>query len=151
MNTIVNLQSGLSFPPLLGFNQSRTLDSNIPDRPSINPNFSGPRYLHRVDQWFDPRAFILPPAGTLGNAARNSLTAPGMTTVDLSMFKNIPVSERLNVQFRAEAFNLFNHVNFGVPNLLVLNPDGTARATAGLITNTATSSRQLQFGLRLVW
>ena len=151
LNAIVNLQSGLPFDPELGFQQSRNGNTSQPDRPSVNPNFSGPRYPRRLNRWYDPNAFLLPVAGTYGNAARNSLIGPGLATVDLSLFKNIRISERSNLQFRAEAFNLFNRPNFGVPNLLVLNPDGSARATAGLITRTTTTSRQLQFGLRLVW
>jgi len=95
--------------------------------------------------------FILPPAGTFGNAARDSLIGPGLATLDLSLFKNIPISERTSLQFRAEVFNTLNRANFGVPNALTLNPDGTPRATAGLITTTTTTSRQLQFGMRLVW
>lgn len=151
LNGIVNLQSGFPFDPELGFSQSRDGDTTIPDRPSANPNFSGPLYLRRVNRWYDPRAFTLPVAGTFGNAARNSLQGPGVATVDLSLFKNLSVSESAVLQFRAEAFNLMNRPNFGVPNPLVLNPDGSVRPTAGLITSTSTTSRQLQFGLRLVW
>ena len=151
LNGIVNLQGGLPFDPQLGFNQSRNGNTSIPDRPAVNPNFSGSLYPRRVEHWFEAKAFILPPAGTYGNAARNALTAPGVRSVDLSFFKNTTVSERMHLQFRAEAFNLFNHANFGVPNFLTLNPDGTPRGTAGQITSTSTTSRQLQFGMRLVW
>ena len=79
------------------------------------------------------------------------MVGPGLATMDLSLLKSIAVSERTHVQFRAEAFNLLNRANFGTPNNLILNPDGSPRSTAGQITATTTTSRQLQFGLKLVW
>ena len=151
MNTIISLQAGFPIDPLLGFNQSRNANATNVDRPSWNPNFSGPLYLKRVEGWYNAAAFVLPLQGTYGNVARDALIGPGLASVDLSLFKNIPVTERLHVQFRAEAFNLLNRTNLGLPNILVLNPDGSARSTAGLITSTSTTSRQLQFGLKLIW
>jgi hypothetical protein len=70
--------------------------------------------------------------------------------VDLSLFKNTAVSERANVQFRAEFFNLFNRANFGTPNAILFS-NGAISSTAGLITATATTSRQIQFGLKLIF
>ncbi len=62
------------------------------------------------------------------------------------------VTERLNVQFRAEFFNLFNHTNFNTPNPVVFTAaTGAASPTAGVITATSTSSRQIQFGLKLLF
>jgi len=70
--------------------------------------------------------------------------------VDISVFKNIVVNERISVQFRAEAFNLLNRANFANPNALVFS--GTSpSSTAGLITSTVTPSRQIQFGLKLIF
>lgn len=106
------------------------------------------------------------PAGTqycqnlVGNAGRNSLYGPGLTSVDFSVFKNthVPkISEAFNVQFRAEFFNLLNHPNFAAPNFLndsnnsIFNPNGTVSGNAGVLGSTSTSSRQIQLGLKLVW
>jgi hypothetical protein len=91
-----------------------------------------------------------------GNSGRNSLTGPGLFVVDFSLFKNnyIPkISESFNIQFRAEFFNIFNRANFQGPLdfLTVLNQDGTPAAAAGTIDATTTTSRQIQFGLKIIW
>ena len=66
------------------------------------------------------------------------------------MLKNIGVSEKTSVQFRTEFFNALNHPNFGTPNPVAFS--GTAiNASAGIITSTATTSRQIQFGLKLIF
>jgi hypothetical protein len=71
---------------------------------------------------------------------------------DLSLTKRFAVSERLNVQFRSEFFNLLNHTNFNVPNPVVFaSATGGPSPTAGVITATTTTSRQIQFGLKLLW
>jgi hypothetical protein len=92
----------------------------------------------------------------LGNSGRNPLTGPGLTNVDFSLFKNTHIkriSETANLQFRAEVFNIFNHANFAPPldNNTLFNPDGTSVGNAGVIDATQTSSRQIQFGLKLVF
>jgi Carboxypeptidase regulatory-like domain len=92
----------------------------------------------------------------LGNSGRNPVTGPGLINVDFSVFKNIPIhklTETTNLQFRAEMFNIFNHANFAPPldNNVLFNPDGSAVGNAGVIDATQTSSRQIQFGLKLVF
>jgi hypothetical protein len=66
------------------------------------------------------------------------------------VLKDTRISERLNLQFRAEFFNVLNHANFNTPNAIVFTPTGVS-PTAGLVTSTSTSSRQIQFGLKLLW
>jgi hypothetical protein len=94
---------------------------------------------------------VLPPAGTFGNAGRNILTAPGFQDIDFAVSKNTTITERLSLQLRAEAFNLFNHPNFGQP------ANNFAAANYGQIVATRTargdlgSSRQLQLGLKLIF
>ena len=100
--------------------------------------------------WFNPNAFSLPPFGTFGNVGRGSLTGPGLADVDLSLFKETKVSEKLGVQFRAEFFNAFNRVNFGPPNTTVFS-SGAINASAGVITTLAANPRQIQFGLKLIF
>lgn len=95
-------------------------------------------------------------ANLLGNVRRNSLIGPGLVDWDFSLFKNFPIrriSENFNAQFRAEVFNILNHVNFNSPtdNPQVFNASGAPISSAGLIDATSTTSRQLQFALKLTW
>jgi len=149
---IGTLQSGLPFTPTLGFNPSNDGDSRNPVRPSYNPSFSGPVILGGPNQYFDPTAFVVPAAGTYGNAGRDVLTGPGIAELDLSAQKVVRVSEKVRAQFRAEFFNVVNHANLGTPNTVVFTSAGSAPApTAGVITSTSTTSRQIQFGLKMLW
>ncbi len=148
VSTIASLLSGFPLSPQIGANRSGDGDTRNPDRPSLNPAFSGPVVLGQPNQWFNPAAFILPTAGTYGTLGRSVYTGPGLTNVDLSVTKNFALYEKLNLVFRAEAFNLLNHTNFGTPNAIVFS--GTAVSpSAGLITSTITTSRQIQFSLRM--
>jgi len=157
-NGIATLLSGFPFTPQVGANRSEDGDTRNPDRPSINPAFTGPVVLGSPNQWFNPNAFTLPAFGTYGNLGRATLTGPGLTTLDLSLIKTTAISEKASLQFRAELFNLLNHANFGPPNAIVFT-NGTTTAsttpaispTAGLITATATTSRQIQLGLKLIF
>ena len=150
MNAIATLLSGFPFTPLVGANRSGNGDTRNPDRVSLNPAFSGPVILEDPNQWYNPNAFVRPAAGTFGNLGRGVFTGPGLATVDLSLFKNITITERMKLEFRTEAFNLLNRVNFASPNQTAFSGT-TLSSTAGLITNTVTTSRQIQFGLKLVF
>jgi hypothetical protein len=106
--------------------------------------------------WVNPAMFSLGPPGYLGDAGRNMLRGPGLVNWNFSIVKDTKLAEQINLQFRAEAFNLLNHTNYGVPNGVLFAGSSnsgpyaeTALSTAGQITNTATTSRQLQFSLRL--
>jgi hypothetical protein len=150
VNGIATLLSGFPFTPQTGSNRSGDGDTRNPDRPSINPNFTGPVVLGNQSQWFNPNAFLLPAPGTWGNVGRGTFRGPGLASVDLSLFKNIPLSERSTLQFRAECFNVANRANFGTPNAIVFS-GGAVSPSAGLITSTVTTSRQLQLGLKLIF
>jgi hypothetical protein len=152
LSGIGSVQSGFPFTPQLGFNPSNNGDSRNPVRPSWNPSFTGPVILGGPNQYFNPNAFIVPVSGTYGNVGRNTLTGPGLAELDLSASKNTRLSERFNLQFRAEFFNILNHANFGTPNPVVFSSASTVPApTAGVITYTASTSRQIQFGLKLLF
>ena len=151
LNSIVSTQTGFPFTPLVGFNQSGDGDTRNPDRPSINPNFSGAMIEGSPNQWFNPAAFLLPAAGTFGNAGRDILTAPGLFEWDASLFKNFHVGERATLQFRAEFFNALNHTNFGWPVITTFTSSGGVSPSAGLITSTLTTARQIQLALKLKW
>jgi hypothetical protein len=152
LNTIVTLQGGFPITPQLSYNPSNNGDTRNPVRPYINPAFSGPLVLGTPNQWFNPAAFLAPPNGSgfYGNAGRDIIPGPGLATWDVSLLKDTHISERLNLQFRAEFFNVLNHANFNAPNAIVFTPPGLS-PTAGLVTSTSTSSRQIQFGLKLLW
>jgi len=153
-NGIFNAQSGFPFSPQIGFNTTGSGDGAVVDTPNLNPNFKGPVILGTVEHWFDPRAFTVPTAGTFGNAGRSTFRGPGLFNVDTSFFKRIPIREGKTLQFRAEAFNVFNHANFAYPNGIVFQgspANYSYSESAGEITQTATTSRQIQFALKLLF
>jgi hypothetical protein len=152
VSSIVTVQSGFPFTPQLSYNPSNNGDTRNPVRPFLNPNFKGPVVLGKPSQWFDPNAFLAPPpnSGFYGNVGRDTYIGPGLATWDFSALKDTAIRERLNLQFRAEIFNLLNRANFNTPNLIVFTPAGLSGA-AGAITSTSTTSRQVQFGLKLLW
>ncbi len=155
---VLTAQSGFPFTPQLSYNPSNNGDTRNPVRPFLNPNFSGPVVLGHPNQWFNPAAFLAPPSnsGFYGNVGRDTYIGPGLATWDFSVLRDTAIRERLNLQFRAEIFNLLNRANFNTPNLIVFtpptatNPTGLS-GTAGAITSTSTTSRQIQFGLKLLW
>jgi hypothetical protein len=152
LNGIATLLSGFPFTPQIGSNRSGDGDTRNPDRPSLNPSFSGPVVLGKQTRWFDPNAFVLPAAGTFGNLGRGVFKGPALAELDLSLLKNTAVTEKLNLQFRAEFFNILNHTNLGTPNAVVFSgTSGAISGSAGLITSTATTSRQIQFGMKLIF
>ena len=150
LNGILTLLTGFPFTPQVGSNRSGDGDTRNPDRPNLNSSFSGPIILNSPNQWFNPNAFSLPTAGTYGNLGRGVYTGPGLADLDLSLFKTTAIAERASLQFRAEFFNALNHANFGTPNATVFS-SGIVSATAGLITTTTTTSRQIQFGMKLIF
>ena len=112
--------------------------------------------LGTPDLYFDPCAFVLPPPGFYGIAGRNTLIGPGYENLDFSLLKSTPIGirEGARLEFRAEFFNLLNRANFGLPAnaLQVLNPtNGQYIAGAGRISSTITNSRQMQFGLKIIF
>ena len=180
-NGIAVVQSGFPFTPLVGFNVSGNGDNRAPDRVSLNPAFSGTPITGTVlpdgtVAWFTPAAFLIPctpvvtgatptnmvpncqvdPStglrfGTYGNAGRDIIRGPGLGDFDTSLFKTTKITERVNLQFRAEAFNVLNRTNLGMPIISTFTSSGGVSPSAGKITYTATTSRQLQFGLKLAW
>jgi len=104
------------------------------------------------NEYFNPLAFATPASGTYGNVGRDTLIGPGLAELDLSALKKTALSERVALQFRGELFNVLNRANFGTPNAVVFSSATSGISpTAGVITATSTSSRQVQFGLKLIW
>lgn len=103
-------------------------------------------------RYFDPTAYSVPAAGTLGNASRNLLLGPGVTTWNLTASKFFAMGERVRLQFRGEFFNILNHPTFQLPAAGVFNnTNGTIAPTAGRITQTTGTSRQIQLALKLMF
>ncbi len=152
LSGIVSVSTGFPFTPQLGYNPSNDGDSRNPVRPNWNPNFTGPVILGNPNEYFNPAAFSTPVTGTFGNVGRDSLPGPGLAELDLSATKQFEITERVNLQFRAEFFNILNHANFNTPNPIVFSSAASGALTsAGLITSTSTTSRQIQLGLKLLW
>ncbi len=155
VNSIVTLQDGFPFTPQLSYNPSNNGDTRNPVRPFVNPAFTGPVILGTSAKWFNPSAFLAPAntaanGGFYGNVGRDTLIGPSLATWDFSALKDTRIREQLNLQFRAEIFNILNRANFNQPNAVVFTPSGVS-PTAGVITSTSTTSRQVQFGLKLLW
>ncbi|HXA56611.1 MAG TPA: carboxypeptidase regulatory-like domain-containing protein [Candidatus Acidoferrum sp.] len=150
LNGVSTFLSGFPFTPLVGSNRSGDGDTRNPDRPNFSASFTGPVVTGNPAKWFNPAAFALPTLGTYGNVGRGSFSGPGLADVDFSVFKTTSITERVNLQFRTEVFNIFNRVNFGPPNTTVFS--GTSvNASAGFISTLATNPRQIQFGLKLLF
>ncbi len=158
VNSILTLQDGFPFTPQLSYNPTNNGDTKNPVRPFLNPDLIGPVILGKPAQWFNPNAFIAPPStgGFYGDMGRDAYIGPGLATWNFSVLKYTSIREGLRLQFRAEIFNLLDRANFNTPNLIVFTPPTAANptglsGTAGAITSTSTTSRQVQFGLKLLW
>jgi hypothetical protein len=150
VDAIATLLSGFPFTPQVGSNRSGDGDTRNPDRPSLNPAFTGPVIVGTAQEWFNPNAFVLPAYGTYGNLGRGTYDGPGLANFDFAVLKDTRLKEAAKLQFRAEFFNSLNRTNLGTPNATVFS-NGAISSSAGIITATATTSRQIQFGLKLVF
>ena len=156
---IYQASGGLPFSAILGgdpvgLNSSDTIE--FPDRLAI-PGCGSLVNPGNPNNYIKTQCFAFPnPRTRLGNAGRNTLIGPGLSNFDFSLFKNNPIrriSETFNAQFRVEAFNVLNHPNFAPPlhNNTIFDTNGNPVSTAGLIDTTATTSRQIQIALKLIW
>jgi hypothetical protein len=155
--SIVQVSTGIPFSPLvsgdpLGLNSADPFD--FANRNYSNPACQGnPVNPQNRYHYINTSCFSF--GGTvLGNAGRNSIIGPGVRDVDLSFIKNSHVTERLNIQFRADLFNIFNFVNYATPlkaSTQLFNQSGQPIASAGTLTQTSTSSRQIQFAVKMIF
>ena len=143
------LQSGSPVSPILSADRSGIGD--FYDRPNIVVS-SLPRVgpNPRPEAWWEASQFALPAAGQFGNAGRNILRTPDLRNFDTGLYKNNRFGERYNVQFRAQFYNLVNHTNLGLPVLSFPANFGVIRTTRAP-RGDASSSRQIEFGLKLYW
>jgi carboxypeptidase family protein len=127
-------------------------------RPNLNPGYSPNPNVGNPNKWFDPAAFSLQPAGIWGNLGRNTAIGPGLTNLDLALLKDTRIrklSESAMLQFRAEFFNILNHPNYGLPANGIFSsgagPNGTRNPAAGTINGIIGNTRQIQFGLKVIF
>jgi Carboxypeptidase regulatory-like domain len=145
LSTIYQVESGMPFTisvfgdtansgTVLGENPIR---ANVTGRPVFGPG------THTATEWFNPAAFVAPPAYTFGDAGRNSVYGPPLQSLDFALVRSFNLTERATFQFRAEAFNALNKTNLGTPNRFVNTPQ------FGTITMAMSPPRQLQVSARL--
>jgi outer membrane receptor protein involved in Fe transport len=183
---IVSLQSGFPFTPVIQANRSRSGSAGgatVVDRPNLAPgrtfdtitsgtstgcqlsngtSIAAGTPLGTPSLYFDPCAFVLPAAGTLGNMGRDSLVGPAFANVDFSVIKATPLRfrEGASLEFRAEIFNILNHPNFIAPQFSgntagivfagnAANATENPLPTAGVLNATVNSARQVQLALKL--
>ena len=135
-NGILSAQTGLPFSPVL---QTATTNTGTGSRPDV---LAPVTYPGTLQNWFSVGSYGIPAQYTYGNAGRDTLRGPRRTNLDLSLFKTFTVREQTRVEFRAEAFNVLNHPQFGLPNPNIGN------GQAGAITSIVGNPRQLQMGIR---
>jgi hypothetical protein len=144
---IVSLQSGNPFNVVLATSTINGVGN------TVRPNANGPVQLTRsaLTNWFaNPTgAFATPAAGTFGNIGRNSVVGPDFKNIDLSAIKNTKITERLNAQLRVDAFDLFNHPNYGQPGRTFGSSSFGTITSTRFPTGDSGSSRQLQLALKL--
>ncbi len=156
VNGLGSLRSGVPFSPAIVTNWSRSGNTQSGnDRPNLVPGRSSDGLvLGGTRQFFDPAAFVLQPAGYLGNTPRGYLSGPNLSSYDLSLVKNVRLGGTVTprtVEVRLELFNIFNHANYAVPNRTVFAGAQAGEAplpTAGQITSTVTDGRQVQLGVK---
>ena len=159
MGSIVSASSGVPFSVIIGPFGQDPLGLGGTDVNGWPDYVAGCKIENPGDplHYINTACFTVPnPITRIGTATRNLATGPHLFNLDMAVYKNIPItsiSEGFRVQFRAEFFNILNHTNFAPPlsNNAVFNATGAPIGAAGRITSTQTSSRQIQFGLRLNW
>lgn len=141
---IATFQTGLPFS-IGAADTNGVIDTNGQRADLVgNPFPSG--FQKSANEWFNTAAFTQPDPGIYGTSGRNILSAPGVVNFDTSLDKSFNVTEHARFQFRAEAFNVFNHTNLGIPNNFI-PPAGTG---FGAISSAA-PARVLQFGGKMIF
>ena len=151
---LLQARTGHPFSPIVGFDRARisTGSFELGQRPNYVGAAGAGLILGDPQRYFDPTAFGLPDAGFLGNLGRNALTGPGLVSLDAGFHKILWRDERHDLRLRLEVFNLSNHPNFQIPSdRSLFNSQGQRLGSAGRITETSTSARQIQLALKWVF
>jgi len=142
LSGVTSFQTGLPFTPILGYdptNTGTTARPNVIAGAAFYPSNQGP------SDWFNNSAFVAPPAYTYGKSGRDILRGPQQFNSDVGLLRSGTFKERVTLQFSAQAFNVFNTPQFGLPN----NTVGVS--TTGKITTVVNPERQFQLGLHLLF
>jgi hypothetical protein len=138
-----------SAPEISGFSSNRPNVVGDPFKPgpvAANPGCTNfPAQARVPSAWFNPCAFVQPATGSFGNEGRNAIQGPGYVNWDFSVFKNIQLSERNRLQFRAELFNILNHTNLRLPESDIQSPN------LGMIQKDTGQPRVIQLALKLLF
>ena len=170
ISSIINAYSGFPVNVTMEFDTARSGTApgvNTGHRPNLRPGFSNNptsgvtagcsgipagQKLQEPGRWFDPCAFEQQEPGFYGNTGRNTVVGPGLFTFDFAVSKSTPLTEQVRLEFESQFFNMFNRPNFDVPQTSVLGDATNNRLpNAGVIGGTATTSRQIQFALKVVF
>jgi Carboxypeptidase regulatory-like domain/TonB dependent receptor len=161
LGSIFTAHSGVPFTVKLTSDEAFTGNSRVNSsaggqRPNFNPApgcTTNPTNSGQPSNYINLNCFSFPAPGVLGNLGRNTLRGPGFADFDFSLFRNITLSqEKYRIQFRAEAFNILNHANFGAQTTNIFNGSGAPLASAGVLQQpTLTTSRQIQLGVKFVF
>jgi hypothetical protein len=145
VNVIANLRSGQPFTPVT--NQDIANIGALTAANRARPDLVGDMKLDHPTpaMWFNKAAFAAPAQYTYGTAGRNIGRSDSQQNFDISLFREDRIGERMKLQFRAEAFNAFNHPTFGTPQTTFTNRN------FGVVSDTVGSARQIQLGLKLVF
>lgn len=158
LNSLMTFHSGSPLDLLAGVNRSLSYDNR--DRVDVIGSAS-PGAGDRTSEfgpvrYFDTAAFALPVTGTFGNIGRNAIYGPGFNSVDFSVFKNTPITEKISSQLRIEIFNILNRSNWANPGT-----NFNSASSFGLITNTRNGGgapglgfgepRNIQLALKILW
>jgi hypothetical protein len=145
LNGIVTLRSGQVYTPQMNLDIANIGAVNNQNR--ARPNLVGDWRVAKPapEAWFNRAAFAAPPAFTYGTAGRHILRSDSSQNLDISLFREDRLTERVKLQIRAESFNMLNHPTFGVPGSAVPTP------LFGQVTSTASTARQVQLGLKMIF
>ena len=168
LSNIFTVRSGIPFTPVIGGDPLGLLGSQpfaFPDRVGTNKSCTFPHQINYINTtcFAFPTTVPYTLSGSstvyngprLGTSRRNSLDGPGLFFWTIGLMKDQPITEKVRLQFQAQAFNLINHTNFANPaaaQTQIFSVSGTPNATAGQLTGpTATSGRQLQLALKVLF
>jgi hypothetical protein len=145
INNLFQAHSGIAFTPISTSDIANTGQASWTGYEHLNKVGNPGLSKKSAAEWFNTDAFATPLAGTFGDAGRNSLRGPSFWKLDTSLFRQFPIGEGRQFEFRAEAFNVLNHVNLGQP------ANDINSGAFGTINSTASSARQLQLAVKFVF
>lgn len=149
-STIVTLSDGQRVSITAGFQRSNDKAGGTFSRPDLKPG-AHDSVLGGPIRYFDPVVYALEATGTYGNLGRDTIAGPGFNGVDFTLLKSLQMTERVKMDLHADVFNLLNRANFGWPSTGVFSSNGRIKGSAGSISSTVGTSRQIQIGARLTF